>query len=530
MPLPRRSGILLHPTSLPGPHGAGDLGAAAYHFVDWLQVGRQSLWQVLPLGDIGLGNSPYMSSSAFAGNVLLIDLGQLHDAGWLDEADLAAAPDFDGLRVSYPAVIHFRMERLRRASKRFFANASTEIRLLFEKFCSDAHGWLDDYALFKALESACGGSGVSWQDWPAPLARRDPAALADAASLHAEEVGMWKFCQWCFSDQWKRLKAYANARDVEIVGDVPIFVALHSADVWSHSELFDLDANGQPLAVSGVPPDKFSDTGQHWGNPLYRWPAHAAQGYQWWNDRMQWAMKLYDMVRIDHFRGFESYWAIPVEAETAMDGHWLPGPGAALFSALQQKLGALRLIAEDLGIITAEVTALRKRLGLPGMRILQFAFDFNPDNPYLPHNYQSDTVAYTGTHDNDTTCGWWNSLSELERDYARRYLSVSGDWIHWDLIRTASASVAAFAIAPMQDVLGLDSAHRMNRPGLGQGSWEWRFSWDMVSPWHAGFLAELTTLYGRIWQPGKTSLQALKRKPDRNELAPYPCASAESVK
>ena len=510
MPLPRLSGILLHPTSLPGPYGSGDLGASAYHFVDWLATGRQSLWQVLPLGDVGLGNSPYMSPSAFAGNVLLIDLVQLRDAGWLEDADLEPDTVFDDRRVDYPAVIPFRMECLRKAARRFFASAGAESRSAFEAFCADAREWLDDYALFKALEKSCGGIGVAWQDWPPPLAQRNADTLRGAASIHAEEINIWKFCQWCFSDQWARLKDYANAHGVEIVGDVPIFVALHSADVWAHPELFDLDANGRPMVIAGVPPDKFSATGQHWGNPLYRWPAHAAQEYRWWIERMQGAMVRYDQVRIDHFRGFESYWEIPVEAETAMEGSWRCGPGIALFEALQQKLGSLRFIAEDLGIITVEVNALRKSLGLPGMRILQFAFDFNPGNPYLPHNFKPDTVVYTGTHDNDTTRGWWHSLSEHERDYARRYLAVSGEWIHWDLIRIASASVAAFAIVPLQDVLGLDSAHRMNRPGLGEGSWEWRFSWDQVAPWHAGYLAELTQLYGRIRHEEMTDLPSMK--------------------
>lgn len=497
MPLPRRSGILLHPTSLPGPHGSGDLGASAYHFVDWLVAGKQSLWQVLPLGDVGIGNSPYMSPSAFAGNVLLVDLVQLRDAGWLDEDDVASDASFDAHRVDHAAVGQFRMVRLRKAARRFLAAASAGERAAFEAFCEAERDWLDDYALFRALEHFC-GSDVDWPDWTPPLAQRDERALKSEAKIFAEEIAFWKFSQWCFDSQWRRLKAYANERGIEIVGDVPIFVAMQSADVWARRELFRLDSLGNPSVVSGVPPDKFSSTGQRWGNPLYRWEAHDAEGYRWWVARMKRALALYDLVRIDHFRGFEAYWEIPAESESAMDGRWRPGPGTALFEALRAELGTLPFIAEDLGVITPEVNELRKSQGLPGMRILQFAFDFNQDNPYLPHNFKPDTVVYTGTHDNDTTRGWWNALADHERDYVRRYLAVSGEWIHWDMIRAAMSSVAAFAIAPMQDVLGLDSAHRMNRPGLAEGSWGWRFTWDQVEGWRAGFLAEMAQLYGRM--------------------------------
>ena len=509
MPLPRLSGILLHPTSLPSPYGAGDLGASAYHFVDWLATGSQSLWQVLPLGDIGTGNSPYMSPSAFAGNVLLIDLVALRDAGWLDNADLTSEHGFDLGRVDYPAMISFRIARLRKAATCFFAEATNTSHLSFNAFCNDEHDWLDDYALFMALEQTH-GENFAWQDWPPQLAQRDAAALNMARSLHTDEIAFWKFCQWQFFAQWARLKAYANAHGIEIIGDLPIFVALQSADVWAHPRLFELDAYGRPTAVAGVPPDKFSYTGQRWGNPLYHWQAHATDRYRWWVKRMRRALSMFDLVRVDHFRGFESYWEIPAGAESAASGRWRPGPEAALFDAIRMQLGDIRIIAEDLGVITPEVTALRKRLDLPGMRILQFAFDHNPNNAYLPHNYQADTVVYTGTHDNDTSRGWWNSLPEHERDYARRYLSISGDWIHWDLIRAASASVAAFAITPMQDVLGLDGHHRMNRPGESTGSWEWRFQWGQVEPWHALRLAELTELYGRRRLPEPAAPKSVK--------------------
>ena len=502
--LPRQCGVLLHPTSLPGPHGCGDLGPAAYHFVDWLVAGRQSLWQVLPLGSVGPGNSPYISPSAFAGNELLIDLAQLAAAGWLNTTDLAVVPSFPVGRVDYAKARSFRLPLLRRAAERFLAGKSAEHEP-FKVFCSEAKVWLDDYALFMALDGAQGGGGQVWQDWPAPLARRQPEALRKAARKHADEVAFWKFCQWRFFEQWAGLKRYANARGVEIIGDLPIFVAGHSADVWAHPELFDLDPAGRPRVVAGVPPDYFSATGQRWGNPLYRWPAHGAENYRWWVDRMRQTMKLCDIVRIDHFRGFEAYWEIAAEAETAIDGQWRPGPGIAVFDAMRHDLGdadgRLRIIAEDLGIITPEVNALRRAIGLPGMRILQFAFDGDPHNLYLPHNYEENTVVYTGTHDNDTTRGWWEALDAKQQAYVRAYLGLDKETAseapHWQLIRLACASVAALCVVPMQDVLGLDSAHRMNEPSLSEGSWEWRFSWDQVDASHAHRLAELTRLYGR---------------------------------
>jgi len=502
--LPRHSGILLHPSSLPGPHGSGDLGPAAYHFIDWLAGAGQSLWQVLPLGSVGPGNSPYISPSAFAGSELLIDLAQLRDAGWLTEAELKAVPAFPAARVDYDAVRRFRMAHLRRAAKRFLGRKNAPERSVFDAFCSSARAWLDDYAVFMALDRAHGGDGRMWQDWPAPLAQRQADALRAAQREHADEISFWKFCQWRFAEQWGALRKYAQAHHIDIVGDLPIFVAAHSADVWSHRELFDLDADGRPRVVAGVPPDYFSATGQRWGNPLYRWSAHAAEGYRWWVERMRQTMQLCDIVRIDHFRGFESFWEIPADAETAITGQWRPGPGEAVFAAMRRELGdaqgRLRIIAEDLGIITPEVNALRQAIGLPGMRILQFAFDRDAKNPYLPHNYDSNTVVYTGTHDNDTTRGWWESLSHPEQDYVRTYLGVddeAGEEMHWRLIRLACSSVAALCVIPLQDVLGLDSTHRMNEPSHGEGSWEWRFNWQQVDPSHARRLAELARLYGR---------------------------------
>jgi len=520
----RHSGILLHPTSLPGAHGSGDLGPAAYHFVDWLVAGGQTLWQVLPLGGSGPGNSPYMSPSAFAGNELLIDLDQLRDAGWLTDGELAPDPSFVETRVNYPLVRGYRMARLRWAAARFFATPATVGRATassaaqgdFANFCSGAQLWLDDYALFMALEKTYAGVDV-WQQWPAPLAAREPQALRAAASELADECAFWKFCQWCFFSQWAALKGYANAHGVDFIGDMPIFVSPHSADVWAQRTLFDLDRAGWPRVVAGVPPDYFSASGQRWGNPLYDWPAHAAEGYRWWIERMRTTLVLCDVVRIDHFRGFESYWEIPADALTAIEGQWLAGPGAALFSALRkaadksegnsqgQSEKPFTIIAEDLGEITPEVAALREAVGLPGMRILQFAFDGYSDNPYLPHNFDVNTVVYTGTHDNDTTRGWWATLAAHEQANVRRYLDVDGEEIVWDLIAAASASVAIFCIVPMQDVLGLGSESRMNQPGLGEGSWEWRFQWTQVQPEHAGRLLELAHLHGRV--SGSRSMQ-----------------------
>jgi 4-alpha-glucanotransferase len=501
MPFRRHSGILLHPTSLPGPHGSGDLGPGAYHFVDWLVAGGQTLWQVLPLGGIGPGNSPYMSPSAFAGNELLIDLAQLRDAGWLTDSEITPASGFNEAQVNFSAVQPFRMTRLRLAAVKFFADARHGARETFSSFCAKTSDWLDDYALFMALNTR---HGKTWQKWPAALAKRNPQALLEASETLADECNFWRFCQWCFNSQWESLKDYANKKGIEFIGDMPIFVSAHSADVWANQELFDLDAQGQARVVAGVPPDYFSATGQHWGNPLYRWAAHQEQGYRWWIERVRRTLALCDIVRIDHFRGFESYWEIPADAKTAVDGQWRIGPGKPLFTALTQALAAehgragLRIIAEDLGIITPEVTALREAVGLPGMRVLQFAFDGHSDNPYLPHNYEANTVVYSGTHDNDTSWGWWKSLAANDQDYVRRYLGICGEFSEWDLIRAASSSVAALSIVPMQDVLGLASNCRMNQPGLSEGSWEWRFCWHQVAPWHAERLAELARLHGRI--------------------------------
>jgi 4-alpha-glucanotransferase len=499
MPLPRASGILLHPTSLPGPYGSGDLGPSAYHFVDWLVSAKQSLWQILPLGGIGPGNSPYMSSSAFAGNVLMIDLEELCQRGWLTTADLAPNPDFNELQLRFAAVYPWRIDRLHKAAQVFKASASRTDRDDFEAFCASHASWLQDYALFMSLAESLGWK--DWCDWDPALAKREPQALRQAALTHASAIHFWQFCQWCFFRQWKRLRTYANERGVRIVGDAPIFIAYMSAEAWSRQELFELDDKGRACVVAGVPPDFFSADGQRWGNPLYRWSAHAAEGYAWWIERVRRIFELVDIVRIDHFRGFAGYWEIPAEEPNAIKGRWLPGPGPALFHAIRAALGSLPIIAEDLGVITPDVEALRDEFDLPGMRILQFAFgEGKPDdniNPFLPHNYIANTVAYTGTHDNDTTVGWWADISPAMRQNVKDYLGVDGTDIHWSLIRAASASVADTVIFPMQDVLGLEGEHRMNLPGQRSGYWEWRFSWGQVAPMHSERLRQFGALYRR---------------------------------
>ncbi|MBZ8141282.1 4-alpha-glucanotransferase [Rubrivivax gelatinosus] len=496
MRLPRSSGILLHPSSLPGPHGSGDLGSCAYHFVDWLASAGQRLWQVLPLGGIGPGNSPYMSPSAFAGNPLLIDLRELHTLGWLDSAALEPTPGLRPTQVDYAAVTGFRLQRLARAAARFAADADEEQRAAFDDFCAGHAAWLDDYALFMALTEA--HEGLDWCDWAPGLALRRDGALAAARRSHAERIAFWRFSQWCFWRQWTQLRAYAARKGVKIIGDAPIFIAHHSADVWAHPELFQLDAEGRPTVVAGVPPDFFSAEGQRWGNPLYRWSAHADQGYAWWIARIRHGLQLVDLLRIDHFRGFAAHWEIPAAEPTAVNGRWMPGPGAALFEALQQALGELPLLAEDLGVITPDVEALRQRFGLPGMRILQFAFGGDAANRYLPHNHEHDSVVYGGTHDNDTAAGWWASAGDAERHFARGYFGVDGHDMPWTLIRAACMSVADTAVHPMQDVLCLGGEHRMNRPGQDQGCWQWRFQWNDVHPWHARRLLEFCRLYGRL--------------------------------
>ncbi len=493
----RRSGILLHPTSLPGPHGSGDFGPAAYHFVDWLVAAGQRAWQVLPLTPIGPGNSPYASVSAFAGSPWLVALEPLIDKGWIDAADVATGNSLPRSHVDFERTVPWRMARLREAFTRFTCMASDDDRFALATFCAAEAGWLDDYALFMALDGHHQRQQIwNWTGWEAGCARRDPEALRTARAQWQPEIGFWCFVQWCFFTQWRALRCYANERDVQLVGDLPIFVAHHSADCWARPDLFLLDAEGEPRVVAGVPPDYFSATGQRWGNPLYDWPAMQQEGFAWWIARMRHELARADVVRIDHFRGFAAYWEIPASAPTAVDGRWVPAPGATLFKALQAALGPLPVIAEDLGVITPDVEALRDGCGFPGMKILQFAFSGDATHAFLPHNYPVHCAAYSGTHDNDTARGWYDTAPAHERCHAEAYLDTDGTEIHWAMIRAICGSVAQLAVYPMQDVLGLGTEHRMNTPGR-LDCWTWRFVWEEVGSEPAQKLASLAVAFGR---------------------------------
>jgi 4-alpha-glucanotransferase len=494
-PRNRASGILLHPTSLPGAGGVGDLGAGAYRFVDFLEAAKQTLWQIMPLGPVGMGNSPYAARSAFAGNPLLISLEQLVSRGWLDQSALAEAPDGPPDRVDYEGASAYKRAALEAAHERFKADASVDEQARLDLFREQQRFWLSDFALFMALKEARGGS--AWFQWERKLVQRQPDALEAARRELADEVMVQEFTQYLFFQQWQAIRQYAAERGIRIVGDIPIFVAHDSADVWVHQELYFLDEHGQPTVVAGVPPDAFSETGQRWGNPLYRWDRLAARGYDWWIDRFRGTLQLVDVIRLDHFRGFVAYWEVPAEHETAELGRWVKGPGAELFRAVEARLGRVPMIVEDLGLITQEVEELRDELNYPGMKVLQFAFGDDALNPYLPHNYEQDCVVYTGTHDNDTTVGWFAEQSEAIRHQLRLYLGTSGEDVAWDCIRLALASVADNAIVPLQDVLALDNSARMNHPGLADGNWAWRYYRGQLHREHANRLAGLTEIFGR---------------------------------
>ena len=497
---PRAAGILLHPTSLPGAHGVGDLGAGVYRFVERLAEARQTLWQIMPLGPVGLGNSPYAARSAFAGNPLLIALDQLVGRDWLEPEDLDG-PDFAVDRVDYEGAERFKMAALGRAFDQFRTIDDYDDEGRWQAFCERRRAWLDDYALFMAIKEAHGGA--AWFDWPPELALRAPDALAAAGRDLESRVAFHRWVQWVFAEQWGAAHRYANERGVQILGDIPIFVAEDSADVWANRDDFHLDERGRPTVVAGVPPDYFSPTGQRWGNPLYNWERQAQSGYRWWIERFRATLELVDAVRLDHFRGFQAYWEVPAEHDTALDGRWVAGPREGLFVAVEAALGRVPMVVEDLGEITPDVVELRERLGFPGMKVLQFAFGEDArgvptgENPYLPHNYEPDFVAYTGTHDNDTTVGWFATREPAERAAVLRYLGTDGQDIAWDLIRLALSSVAEWVIVPLQDVLGLGSEARMNVPGQPTENWAWRYVEDAFSPEHAARLADLTATYGR---------------------------------
>ncbi len=507
MDLSRASGILLHPTSLPGPFGIGDLGAEAYKFADFLASTGQSLWQILPLGPTIYGNSPYMCYSAFAGNPLLVSLEKLVEEGLLDPSDIANPPSFPANRVDYGRVISFKMPLLVKSFYRFKERLLAPSSDDFHAFCQQNAIWLEDYALFMSLKKVHGDR--AWTGWEEGAVQREPKALVEWRNRLNEEIQFNKYAQYIFSKQWRSLRTYCHQKGISIIGDMPVYVAHDSSEVWVNRDLFYLDERGDPLVVAGVPPDYFSNTGQRWGNPIYRWDVMAQLGYRWWIDRFRINFALVDILRLDHFRGFEAYWEIPATEPTAVIGRWVKGPGAALFRTLQDALGSIPVIAEDLGVITPEVDALREQFGFPGMCILQMAFGNDPKAPeYRPHNHTQCSVVYTATHDHNTTVGWFTTEPctqtsqtreeiEKERKYALEYIGTDGSEIHWDFIRLALGSVAQTAIFPLQDILGLGTEARMNLPGTPEGNWEWRFTADMLTPGIKDRLRELTRIYER---------------------------------
>ena len=495
----RSSGVVLHVTSLPGPHGIGDLGADARRFVDWLADAGQSLWQVLPVNPIGPGNSPYQCPSAFAGSGLMVALEPLVQRGWLAASALRDVPAFDTVRVDYGAVIPWRWARLREAAAGFFARGSAADRADFGAWREAQAAWLADWALFAAIKDAQGGQ--PWWLWDEALAGRDAPALRAARASLADDIAMHEFVQWCFDHQITALRDHAHERGVHLMGDLPIFVAHDSADVWTRPELYFLDDHHQPSFVAGVPPDGFGPDGQRWGNPLYRWDRMAAEGFAWWIARVERALDHADVFRIDHFRGFAGYWEVPASCPTAREGRWAPGPGKALFAAIEKALGKLPIVAEDLGTITPDVTLLREHFGFPGMRIVQEAFGGDASHPFLPHHHVPNCLAYSSTHDSDTGRGWWDGAPPATRAFAAEYLQAgldgTGDDIHLGLIRAASRSVANLALFPLQDVLGLDGTHRMNLPGTSSGNWAWRFDWAMIEDTVAPRMARIAAATGR---------------------------------
>lgn len=495
MVLSRCSGVILHPSSFPGPDGIGDLGPEAYRWIDFLARAGCTLWQVLPLGPTGYGDSPYQCFSAFAGNPYLISPVILLDQKLLTRKELIDRPVFPQNTVDFGPVIEWKITLLDRAFSRFVKTKDQKIIQEFQKFCEQQKYWLDDFALFMSIKENLGGG--SWGNWPDDLRNREPRSLANFIEDHPDEILKHKFRQFLFYSQWDQIRNYARLKKVQIIGDIPIFVAYDSSDAWSHPDLFFLNKRGQPTCVAGVPPDYFSPTGQLWGNPLYRWNIHKKSGYSWWLDRIKAVLNLVDFIRLDHFRGFAGYWEIPANMPTAEIGRWVKGPGKDLFKTIEKTFASLPLLAEDLGEITPDVVELRDSMGLPGMKILQFGFASTPDDPFLPHNYPKNCVAYTGTHDNDTAKGWYQSAPEIEGDLCRRYLARSGDDISWDMIRAVWSSTAAFALAPLQDLLSLGTEARMNFPGKPSGNWGWRYTTDQLSEELVSRLKEVNFLYSR---------------------------------
>ena len=494
----RISGILLHPTSLPSHGGIGDLGPAAYEFIDWLAAARQGAWQVLPLGPVGFGNSPYSGTSAFAGNVLMVSLERLAERGLVSMERVLKLPDGEG-NVDFIRVRENKLPLLNEAALNFLHNAQGEDRNRFDRFCQANAWWLDDFVLFDALRSRFGET--SWNEWPRDLAHREPHALETATDRMRQDLDIGRFLQFAFFEQWRALHARCRQLGIRIVGDVAIFISYDSSDVWTHPDLFHLRSDRTPEYVAGVPPDAFSAEGQRWGNPLYRWDVLRERGYDWWVDRIRWSLTTCDILRLDHFRGFQQYWEIPANEPNAVRGRWVDGPKVDLFNKLRERLGELPFIAEDLGVITPDVAALREHLGIPGMKVLQFAFGDPGAHIYLPHKYDRTTVVYSGTHDNDTTLGWWNSLGGQEREAVHAYFGDPSDGMNWAMIRAAQKSSANLSIVPLQDALGLGSEARMNTPSHPNGNWRWRFQRGMLKDEIARKLAALAEVTDRLPTP-----------------------------
>ena len=499
MKFKRASGILLHPTSLPSRYGIGDIGPQAHAWIDILATCGSTLWQILPLGPTGFGDSPYQCLSAFAGNPYLVSPDMLIAEGLLHANDLTNLPPFPQDRVDYGATISFKIRLLNQAFDHFQYQAPESLKTAFSIFSEKEAHWLSDFAIFMAIKESQGGK--PWSEWPSALRTRAPKALREFEQAHAQDIARHAFRQFIFFQQWEQLRAHAHQKGVQIVGDIPLFVAHDSVDVWANPELFFLTEAGQPTVVAGVPPDYFSPTGQRWGNPIYRWDVHTKNGYTWWLDRLRAVLATVDVVRFDHFRGYAGYWEIPAEQETAVIGRWVRAPGSDFFNNVQQALGELPIIAEDLGEITPDVIELRDQFQLPGMKVLVFAFGGDGNHEFLPHNYPKNCVVYTSTHDNDTVHGWYEIIDSKTRDFTRQYLACDGHDIAWDVIRAAWSSVAVIAIAAMQDILSLDNEARMNYPGKAGGNWGWRMTEH--------------NLHNSIWQSRLAQMNRLYRPPAR---------------
>jgi 4-alpha-glucanotransferase len=497
MTFPRSAGILLHPISLPTRFGIGDLGPAAYEFLDFLTEARQGLWQVLPLNPPANGNSPYSSTSAFAGNPLLTSLERLVENGWLDAGSLSSLRAAQGA-IDYDQVNRDKLPFLQRAAKNFLERANGKARMRFDRFCQENSWWLEDYVLFDTLRQR---HGKHWNQWPSPLARHESSAIESAHRELAFDLSICRVLQLFFWEQWHALRHYCAQKSIRVVGDIAIFVDYDSADVWAHRDLFRLRDDLMPEVVSGVPPDYFSADGQRWGNPLYDWDAIRRSGYRWWIQRLRWATQTCDFIRLDHFRGFAQFWEIPANEPTAIKGRWVDGPGDEFFLKLKDALGGLPFFAEDLGLITPDVVALRDRHNIPGMAVLQFAFGDPGAHAYLPHRLTPNHVIYTGTHDNDTTLGWWSTLSEKERGAVLSLMGPCNDGPNWGLIRLAQSSPANFSVAPLQDVLGLGSEARLNTPSTHTGNYHWRYNPGALTPEQASKLAALAEVTDRLPEP-----------------------------